>query len=1116
MLDVPTPEIAMVDVTEMAIRAAVSPGAFAAGQAYFRHGRVHLTDVDEAAGVIYAMVQGSQDEPYDQSISIWRAGGKICVEGDCSCPVGYNCKHVAAALIAQLHAKPAATRGAPAGTVTASPEAMPAALAIWLSDLRQGVKTESEAYPANVSRRLFYMLGRDQSYGEAAGTVRLTLAVSDVKKNGTINPRCSTPVVEQLLRSTTVGYLRPSDRAILRRLSSSGLNPERSDVPGLLRDVLATGRARLGVFPGIEARLGPAREGRLGWHLEADASQRTVLSVAGGGLPVLSLAPWYLDEQSGEVGQVDIAIPPVLLHRLLNAPPVPASQVEAVRAGLVAALPGIDVPAPLAVPHGGVIDGAPVPLLRLERLSLPLPAVVARLGGAAAALSFQYGPIVVGETVPAGAQEQLHDGKRYTLVRDAKAEKAAGRALEEWGFTPLRRAAGHLTPPPLRDRRVLEGGDADGQWLDFMLDGVPALRAMGWAVETTPDFPHDLIAPTGPMDATLQEGSGIDWFDLNLGVMVGEERIDLVPPILKILAGPDATTILEMLRDPEEDDSQKMVLSLKDGRRLALDVSVLRPILVTLFDLFGAGGLAAGSDGFRISRQGAADVAALEQAGLSADLVWRGGDALRALGRMLRSRGGIGSAPVPAWFTASLRPYQQQGVDWLQFLREAGLGGVLADDMGLGKTVQTLAHLCVEKQAGRLTHPALVICPTSVVGNWAKEAARFAPDLRVLPLQGTERKARFGDIAHSDLVISTYPLLARDGDVLSAQDWHVLILDEAQTVKNPAATMAQTVRRLRADQRICLTGTPMENHLGELWALFDFMMPGFLGSAQDFGKRFRNPIEKGGDKDRHAALAKRVSPFLLRRTKANVLKDLPPRTDIIETIQLEKPQRAVYDGVRLAMHAKVQAAIAEKGMAKSGIVILDALLKLRQTCCDPRLLKIGGTAAKKAGSAKLERLLELLDTLREEGRSILLFSQFTSMLALIEEELVARRVKYVKLTGETVDRATPVDTFQAGKVKLFLISLKAGGVGLNLTAADTVIHYDPWWNPAVENQATDRAHRIGQTKKVFVHRLITEDTIEEKMEGLKARKSALAEGILGGAGADALKMTEADVQMLFS
>jgi SNF2 family DNA or RNA helicase len=262
-------------------------------------------------------------------------------------------------------------------------------------------------------------------------------------------------------------------------------------------------------------------------------------------------------------------------------------------------------------------------------------------------------------------------------------------------------------------------------------------------------------------------------------------------------------------------------------------------------------------------------------------------------------------------------------------------------------------------------------------------------------------------------------------------------------------------------------------------------------------------------------LARRVSPFLLRRTKSEVAKELPPRTEIVENVQMQASQRAVYEAVRLAMHERVQDAIANQGLAKSGIVILDALLKMRQVCCDPRLLKFTAPTKHKPGSAKLDRLLELLTTLQDEGRSILLFSQFTSMLALIEDAIRPLEIPYAMLTGDTKDRRKPVDDFQAGRAKLFLISLKAGGVGLNLTAADTVIHYDPWWNPAVENQATDRAHRIGQTKSVFVHRLITENTIEEKMEVLKARKSALADGILSGAGSGALKMTEDDVEMLF-
>jgi SNF2 family DNA or RNA helicase len=435
--------------------------------------------------------------------------------------------------------------------------------------------------------------------------------------------------------------------------------------------------------------------------------------------------------------------------------------------------------------------------------------------------------------------------------------------------------------------------------------------------------------------------------------------------------------------------------------------------------------------------------------------------------------------------------------------------------MGLGKTVQALAHLAVEQAEGRLDRPALVICPTSLVANWRAEASRFTPGLRTLILHGPDRAEQFDKIESHDLVITTYPLLARDHGILVAQDWHIVMLDEAQTIKNPMATTSKLARTLRARQRLCLSGTPLENHLGELWSLFDFLMPGFLGDRQNFGQRFRTPIERAGNDERRLRLAQRIAPFLLRRTKQEVAADLPAKTAIAQTVEMGASQRAVYEGIRLAMHTKVRAAIAERGLARSGIVILDALLKLRQACCDPRLLKLQTVKATKPGSAKLERLLEMLPALLEEGRRILLFSQFTSMLALIQQELERLTIPYVLLTGDTTDRATPIKQFQSGKVPLFLINLKAGGVGLNLTAADTVIHYDPWWNPAVEDQATDRAHRIGQDKPVFVHRLITAGSIEEKMQVLKERKQALASGILDASAAKALALTEGDLEMLF-
>jgi len=440
---------------------------------------------------------------------------------------------------------------------------------------------------------------------------------------------------------------------------------------------------------------------------------------------------------------------------------------------------------------------------------------------------------------------------------------------------------------------------------------------------------------------------------------------------------------------------------------------------------------------------------------------------------------------------------------------------VLADDMGLGKTIQTLTHLLVEQEAGRLDRPALVVVPTSLVHNWREEARRFAPSLRVLVLHGAGRKEQFDQIDHHDLVLTTYALLWRDHDVLSLHNYHLLILDEAQFVKNASTRAAVAIRSIKARHRLCLTGTPMENHLGELWSMFDFLLPGFLGAQKDFTKRWRTPIEKAGDTVRRDLLARRIRPFMLRRRKNEVATELPPKTLVVRQVELEGGQRDLYEIVRTAMHDKVRAVIAEMGLARSHIVVLDALLKLRQVCCDPRLVRLDQATNVKE-SAKLELLLSMLPDMIEEGRKVLLFSQFTGMLALIAKAVEKAGIPYVLLTGDTTDRATPVRRFQDGEVPLFLISLKAGGVGLNLTAADTVIHYDPWWNPAAENQATDRAHRLGQEKPVFVYKLIVAGSIEEKIVALQDKKAALAEGILSEDGAAAVKFSGEDLDALFA
>ncbi len=474
---------------------------------------------------------------------------------------------------------------------------------------------------------------------------------------------------------------------------------------------------------------------------------------------------------------------------------------------------------------------------------------------------------------------------------------------------------------------------------------------------------------------------------------------------------------------------------------------------------------------------------------------------------------------------AVLRPYQKQGVAWLRFLRDQQFGGVLADEMGLGKTLQVIAHLSavVRAQTTRQRRPWLVVCPTSLVYNWAAEAARFAPELKVVRLHGPDRHRQFDAIPGADLVITSYALVRRDLDRHRGTDYDTVVLDEAQHIKNRATQNAQSVKSLRSLHRLVLTGTPLENSVLDLWSIFDFLMPGYLGNADDFRERYEQPIARERDAATMARLARRVRPFLLRRLKRDVAADLPERLEQVSFCELTEEQASIYEQLLSATRREVEQAVGAQGLAKSRMVVLTALLRLRQACCDLRLLRLPATA--EAGdpiadelapstepgspavpaappegtSGKLQMFGELLDEILDGGHRALVFSQFTSMLHLLRDELDRRGLTYCYLDGSTRDRGTVVDRFQKDSgIPVFLISLKAGGVGLNLTGADTVIHFDPWWNPAVEDQATDRAHRIGQTRVVTSYKLITRGTVEEKILALQQRKRDLIAATLTG------------------
>nr|WP_246501042.1 DEAD/DEAH box helicase [Azospirillum rugosum] len=1171
-------------------------GSFERGQRYERERRVVTLDVvARGKGVLSltASVQGSERRPYEQDIDVTVKGDAVqLVDGGCDCPVGYNCKHVAAAVIAwarRQDTKPNDTAAdrtarppshssaefAPSAPPTPVP-ALSAPLQALLFRLDEAAARDAgDTYPETVRKRLLYVLGLEEG---TDGGRRLALRVLSVslRKDGGFANDAKTYDWHQLSNMPAAKFIIPSDRAILSvaARTSDYATPNSFALaaewaPWLIERMLRSGRLHWGDFrTGRPLRAGPARPGTPRWDHDSTGRQRFAIALEAPSAIALPTVPLlFLDPDSGECGPIDTGLAPNVAATLLGAPPLPPSEVAAFRAAagrLGDRLPVLPDP-PTRTETRRV---APRPRLRL-RLARHGYGYDHRYGygygagayGSATAtgvpvaeLSFDYAATRVASNGPATPLQWMEDGVLVTADRQPKEEAKAAQRLRKADLVPNPMPLSVGGGPPVQKALFVASGDALAErsvWLELVHTGLSALRAEGWGVEIDPDFPYQVLDAPADWALEIGDGTGIDWFGLSLGVEVGGERIDLLPVLRTVIealgrfdpaefypdefypaefdpadaafnnGGSDETgpprgldAVLEMVAP-----DGVLFVQVDDTRFLPLEVGRLRPLIGVLMELFGLQPDGGAGAGLRIGRTHLGDLAALEAAAGAVGIPLLGADAVRRMAQALRATGGVPAATVPEGLRATLRPYQKAGLDWLQFLAAHGFGGILADDMGLGKTVQALAHLLAEKEAGRLDRPSLLVAPTSVLGNWRAEVQRFAPGLRTLVLHGPQRKAAHGALGDHDLVVTSYALLPRDREALEAQPWHLAIFDEAQYLKNPAAQATKAAQALEARQRLCLTGTPVENNLDELWSLFALAVPPLLGDRTGFRRQFRTPIEKRGDADRQRVLARRVRPFLLRRTKEEVASELPPKTEIVETVEPHAAQRDLYETIRLAMDKRVREEVARKGLARSHITILDALLKLRQVCCDPRLVKLESArtrVAKGAASAKLERLLEMLPELLEDGRRILLFSQFTSMLDLIKPELERQGVPFVELTGETRDRDTPVRRFQAGEAPLFLISLKAGGTGLNLTAADTVIHYDPWWNPAVEAQATDRAHRIGQEKPVFVYKLVTMGTVEERMVQLQERKRQLGEAVYDEAGGAERLLTAEDVDFLLA
>ncbi|HEY3820979.1 MAG TPA: DEAD/DEAH box helicase [Polyangiaceae bacterium] len=782
---------------------------------------------------------------------------------------------------------------------------------------------------------------------------------------------------------------------------------------------------------------------------------------------------------------------------------------------------------PIASSPGGAEGARPVPCVRLfadhvfvtrtDGLSCETDEALVPL----MALGFDYGGTKVAASDERGRVFRADAGSLEAVPRDARCEQDARRVIERLGAVELA-CFDALAAPDGCDADYALRPDGDHHaFCAFTARALGAWRSLGWRVEVDPAYPFRVVEEepawyarveargghtTGAATDAATDDAPADWFGLELGVEIDGARVDLLPVLLDLLERLDADGGLDALA---ASCRATWALRVSDTHHVTVPIDRLKALLRVVAELYQGERTARAFPEVRAA-------ALLELDGLlrgpGAPLAWTDptGVTERARVRLAPLR----PAAMPAGLRATLRPYQAEGVAFLQRLREARLGGVLADEMGLGKTLQTIAHVLLEQTEGRLDAPVLVVAPTTLVGNWVRELARFAPSLRVLVLHGPERHARWRDVPSAHVVVTTYPVVVRDEDRFAEQPFHLCVLDEAQNIKNARSQARRALERVPTAHRLCLTGTPVENHLGELWSLFDWLSPGLLGDQLSFRRFWRQPIEQRHDADRLEALRQLVGPYVLRRLKRDVARELPPKTELAVPVELGREQRELYEAIRVAAHADVRRAIRAKGVAASAVAILDALTKLRQVCCDPRLVAMNAARGVR-DSAKLETLLELLHDQLAAGHRVLLFSQFTSMLALVSDALRTRDVGHLVLTGETRNRQRVVDAFEAGQADVFLISLKAGGTGLNLTSADTVVHYDPWWNPAAQAQATDRAYRIGQTRPVLVHNLFVAGSVEERVLALQEKKRWLSTSLLGDGGA-APALGEPEIDALFA
>ncbi|WP_299953556.1 DEAD/DEAH box helicase [uncultured Modestobacter sp.] len=1082
-------------VTDEALADAVGPEVLERARSYVARGVLDLRHSDDARRLT-GLVQGSGPEPY-RTVVVRTDGGRVPWAGACTCPVGDDCKHAVAVLLSLRRLIPAGTRE-PAvrgweqqleELVTAAVDrapraAVPVGLQFELVEPEPGRGRSSVAAPGTRQRlvRLRPVVPGKRGQWVRTGVSWKQLQYDDSRAGwdpAHVAAMRALHATHQAARNQYWSYapvdvylheFGPGLWRLLREAVTDGvplLTADRPPRPVLLADADAD--------VAVDLRHGAERT-ELSAVLRVDGRPVDPALISFLGMP-----PHGVTVDGPSRDQAPDGAPGLVLARLdAPAPPVLAGLVA--RGGVIG-IPSGDVDRFLRDWYPGLRKAVPVisadGSVALPEVAPPRLAVEVRYPGDAAVCvrwSVHYGPE---RSFSLGQPTRPGDG------RDPAAERSLVEALPG--------PVGGLPELWTTERRLAEEVELTGmEALEFTTEVLPELHAdpdVDVTVLGTPtDYRQSTSAPE--ISFTARDSRESDWFDLGVSVTVDGQHVPFATLFQALAAGRTRLALISgtwfSLQRPE---FEQLRLLIEEARALQ--------------DVPG--------DGVKVSRF---------QAGLWEQLLGLGVVEEQSERWTREVRGLIDAEqaeppPVPAGLAAELRPYQHEGYGWLAFLWDHRLGGVLADDMGLGKTLQTLALLVRAHEAGDLDEaPALVVAPTSVVSTWAREAARFAPGLRVVTVEETERKrgrALEEQVAGAHVVVTSYALFRIDEDAWTSMPWRALVLDEAQFVKNRQARTYQCARRLPAPVKLALTGTPLENSVMDIWALMSIVAPGLFPDPERFTEAYRIPIERDGDAEKLAVLRRRIRPLMRRRTKEMVAAELPPKQEQVLEVVLNPRHEKLYQTHLQRERSKVLGLVDD--MQKNRMTIFRSLTLLRQLSLDPVLVD---PAYSDVRSSKADAFLEHLREVVAEGHRVLVFSQFTRFLRGIRDRLTAEGIDWVYLDGRTRDRDAAIEQFRTGTAPVFLISLKAGGFGLTLTEADYVFVLDPWWNPASEAQAVDRAHRIGQDKTVIVYRLVAVGTIEEKVMELKARKQALFEQVVDDGALASGALTADDVRGLFS